>query len=201
MKVEKISIDKLIVNPNNTRMHGEKQIAEFKRSIEQFGVIRPIVCDDNYTILCGNGLYLALKEMGKQDVDCIVMKGLTENQKKKLLLTDNKIYNLGVDDFDAIDKIMQELKGDFDIPGYNQDDLNALYGNSSLSTDAAKSFEIPVVQPKPVQPPKQTVASTKVYSEPVHTEPSETGAQEQPAVQEKPYIICPHCNQKVYLDD
>lgn len=199
MKVEKIDINKLVLNPNNTRLHGEKQIEEFKRSIKQFGVIRPIVCDENYTILCGNGLYMALRDMDNvTQVDCIVLKNLTENQKKKLLLTDNKIYNLGVDDFDAIDKIMHELGGDFDIPGYNKEDLDALYGTSSLQTDASKDFDIPVVQAS-----KRPVMETKVQKDTPNTDYSETqpkqGSNE--PEQEKSYIICPHCNQKVYLND
>lgn len=202
MKVEKISIDKLQLNQDNTRIHGEVQIKEFRKSIEQFGIIRPIVVDENFVILCGNGLYLALKSMDYKEVDVIVMKGLTENQKKKLLLSDNKIYNLGVDDYDAIDKIMKDLQGDFDIPGYNAEDLDALYGNSSLQTDAAQDYSIPVVQPVSVPLPKQR-ESTPVYTESTATAQPVYGEQTTPNNEASPemekYIVCPHCGQRIKL--
>ena len=94
MEIVKKPLSELRPSEKNIRKHGAAQIAEFKRSIKMFGVIRPIICDENGNILAGHGLYEALVGMGKEEADCIVMKGLSEADKYKLMLADNKIYSL-----------------------------------------------------------------------------------------------------------
>ena len=196
MKTVKMKIEELKLNPDNTRTHGKVQIKEFIRSIELFGVIRPIVADENGVILCGNGLYEALKQMGKTEADVLVKSGLTENQKKKLLLADNKIYALGIDNFEAIDSILQSLEGDFEIPGYNSEDLESLYGKSSLEDVKEVPYEIPKVEPKNLIPskPKQEFKEQE-YKRQESNEGFEQGAKDV----EGNYIVCPHCGKRIYL--
>ena len=57
----------------NVRMHTDKQLVEFRRSVEMFGQIRPIVCDEDGVILAGNGLYETLLSMGRTEADCYVV--------------------------------------------------------------------------------------------------------------------------------
>lgn len=66
----------------NVRMHTDKQLTEFRRSVEMFGQIRPIVIDENNVMLAGNGLYETLLSMGRTEADCYVVEGLTENEKR-----------------------------------------------------------------------------------------------------------------------
>ena len=65
MKIVKKKLMDLRHPEKNVRIHSDKQITEFKRSIEMFGQIRPIVIDEAGTILAGNGLYDALTAMGQ----------------------------------------------------------------------------------------------------------------------------------------
>ena len=51
----------------NVRMHTDKQLTEFRRSVEMFGQIRPIVIDENNVMLAGNGLYETLLSMGRTE--------------------------------------------------------------------------------------------------------------------------------------
>lgn len=89
MKVTKIRLADLIKPEKNVRIHTEQQLKEFRRSIEMFGQIRPIVVDENNVILAGNGLYDTLLAMGKDTADVYRYDNLTENQKKKLMIADN----------------------------------------------------------------------------------------------------------------
>lgn len=138
MKVEKRKIEDLHAPERNTRLHNEKQIAEFQRSISMFGQIRPIVIDEDGKILAGNGLYAALVSMGRKEADCYVAKGLTETEKKKLMLADNRVFELGADDDAAIGEILAELGDDFDIPGYDVDDLADLLSDLADDTPDAR---------------------------------------------------------------
>ena len=104
--------------PKNTRNHSDAQLKEFMRSLSQFGQIRPIVIDEKGTIIVGHGLWMAMQKMGLEDAKCLVKPGLTEKQKIKLMLADNKIFTLGTEDFGRLDDLLRELQ-DFDIPGYD----------------------------------------------------------------------------------
>ena len=59
MKVIKKKLSELRRPKKNVRNHSIKQIEEFKRSVQMFGQIRPIVIDEDNVILAGNGLFMA----------------------------------------------------------------------------------------------------------------------------------------------
>ena len=126
MKVTVKKLSDLRRPERNTRMHTDKQIAEFKRSVEMFGQIRPIVIDEDGVILAGNGLYETLLALDRETADCYVVRGLTENEKKKLMLADNRIFDLGVDDMKVFDEFIAELGDDLDVPGFDDELLRSL---------------------------------------------------------------------------
>lgn len=126
MKITKLKLTELKRPERNVRMHSDKQIAEFKRSVTQFDQIRPIVVDENYVILAGNGLYETLLALGRETADCLVKTGLSENQKKKLMLADNRIYSLGADDLD--------------IPGFDDELLQSLVADTDQVTELISEY-------------------------------------------------------------
>ena len=97
MEVKRMLLADLIVPEKNIRIHTDKQLKEFERSVKMFGQIRPIVIDENRIILAGNGLYETLKRMGETEADVYQYFNLTEHQKKKLMIADNKIFSLGIE--------------------------------------------------------------------------------------------------------
>ena len=131
MKVVKLPLFDLKKPERNVRMHTEKQLKEFVRSIEMFGQIRPIVVDEDGTILAGNGLY---------EADVLKVTGLSENQKKKLMLADNKIFGLGVDDLESFDAFLEELKDDLDIPGFDEELLQSMVAEASAVTERLQEY-------------------------------------------------------------
>ena len=140
MQVTKLPLSELKRPERNTRMHTDKQIAECKRSVEMFGQIRPIVVDENYVMLAGNGLYDTLLAMGRTEADCYVVTGLSEKEKKKLMLADNRIFDLGVDDMDAFDALIAELGDDLDVPGYDEELLQSLIADSEEIDEIMSSY-------------------------------------------------------------
>ena len=128
MNVTMIPLAELTPNPKNVRLHSAKQISEYKRSVEKFGQTKAIVCDENKTILIGNGLYEAMKALGMTEAACFIKSGMSESDKLKMMMADNKIYSLGVDNLEMIEGIIAQLGEvkDFDIPGYDADLLETL---------------------------------------------------------------------------
>ena len=140
MQVITKKISELIRAEKNVRLHGDRQIKEYIRSVEMFGQIRPLVVDENNVVICGNGLLQALQQMGRETAECYVVSNLTENQKKKLMLADNKIYELGVNNATVFDDMLKELAGDIDIPGYDSELLEVLTASANEATEIINDY-------------------------------------------------------------
>lgn len=204
MKLEVVKLSDLKPLENNVRKHNDKQIDELIKSVEQFGQTRAMVIDENNNILIGNGLYFALVKMNKTDAQCYRKTGLSEVEKKKLILSDNKIYGLGADDYEEINNYIQEITaiGDFEIAGYDKFILEQMTATDEQVEEAIKDYGVITDVKFTQEEPKQEVTNTYVEKEPeVKNEPvtmvTETKVGEKA---EKRYIICPSCGEMIYLD-
>ena len=140
LKTEQYNLNDLKYPESNVRVHGAKQIEELKRSYNKFGQIRPVVTDKDGVILAGNGLVQALTELGVEKVEVLPMKNLSDNDKKKLMIADNKIYNLGRDDNDALFAMLESLDGDYDVPGFEDDTLKELLADLDDVDDSVMNY-------------------------------------------------------------
>ena len=177
----------------NVRLHGDRQIKEYIRSIEMFGQIRPIVIDETNTILAGNGLFQALQIMERETADCYVVGNLTVNQKKKLMLVDNKIFELGVNDSNVFDEILRELDGDIDIPGYDDELLRVLTANAKEADEIITSYGN--FSEEKIQEMKTSQPLTPRLQQP----PPQTDQQTEPPQDVQRFVTCPKCGEKIWL--
>lgn len=221
MKVIKKKLSELRRPKKNVRNHSIKQIEEFKRSVQMFGQIRPIVIDEDNVILAGNGLFMALEALGRTEADRYVATGLTEAGKKKLMLADNRIFNLGVDDLQAFEEIILELDHDFDIPGYDADLLetlvidvgaaDTLMGGYGIISDDTKqemerageryakedqSFADAAERIIPTQ--SESPHSIAGNDSPSIPEEAVSALADQPDLPQR-FMLCPKCGEKIWL--
>lgn len=91
MNIQTLQLTDLKPLEVNVRKHTETQIKELIRSLEQFGQTRAIVIDEDNNILIGNGLHEAMTRAGMKDAAVYRKSGLSDIEKKKLILADNKI--------------------------------------------------------------------------------------------------------------
>lgn len=93
-----IKLNSIKPNPNNPRIIRNEKFEKLKRSIEEFPEmmeLRPIVVDETNTIIGGNMRFRALQELGKKEVPNNWIKKaseLTEDQKKRFVITDNASF-------------------------------------------------------------------------------------------------------------
>lgn len=180
----------------NVRKHTDKQLKEYVRSLKMFGQIKPIVVDEYGEIIAGNGLYAALKSMGAETCECYVVAGLTATQKKKLMLADNRVYELGITDTDMFDEIIKELGGDIDVPGWDADLLEMLTSSVAEANDIVESYG--TYQPEDVA----TVNSREREDHAVAAVPApaaSTPADNAASTQSERYVICPKCGERICL--
>lgn len=202
MNVTRKPLSELRRPERNVRMHTDKQLREFRRSVEMFGQIRPIVVDEAGVILAGNGLYETLLSMGRTEADCYVVDGLTEAQKKKLMLADNRVFDLGVDDLSALDAFVQELKDDLDIPGYEEDLLRAMVMEAEEAAAALSAYgTIDEERAEEIRDARERTeareeAAAKAAEEYV---PPAVGSQPQEGEVARRFILCPKCGERIWL--
>ncbi len=142
MNIVSIPLSQLKRPARNVRLHPEKQIKEMMRSLAKFKQTRALVVDENYTVLVGNGILTAMERMGYEAADCHVVTGLSEAEKKKLMLADNQIQRLGIDDAEAFDAIIAELGNDIEIPGYDDELLRMLSTDAESTEDMFSGYGI-----------------------------------------------------------
>lgn len=228
MNITMIPLSELKPNPKNVRLHSAKQIEEYKRSVQKFGQTKAIVIDENKTILIGNGLYEAMKALGMTEAACFIKEGMSEHDKLKMMMADNKIYSLGVDNLEAIEDIIAELGGvkDFDIPGYDADLLETLTfdsievddfmsGYGILDDDqktgmqkAAERYEqeenrfaASAQEIVPVGTGNAVATQQKAFTGPdnIGAGAEENLLETQGNVIERRFVICPKCGERIWL--
>ena len=189
-------------------MFTEQQLKEFQRSVKMFGQIRPIVVDENNIILAGNGLYDTLIAMGKETADVYRYDNLTENQKKKLMIADNKIFSLGIENLETLNSFLEDLQGDLDIPGFDEEILKQMVSEAEDITDKLSEYgtlddeEIQSIkenaerkeqQIQKIESGQELVPQSAVPSQ----QDSEGGSEETTEVRK--FVTCPNCGEKIWL--
>ena len=217
MKVIKKRLDDLKHPEKNVRIHSEQQIRELKRSLEKFGQTRALVVDENNVILIGNGLYEAMVSLGYQEASVYVKTELSENDKKKLMIADNKTYALGIDNLDTLNEFLEELQGDLDIPGYDEEILQQMVADADEVTEKISEYgtldesEIQKIKEANVKR-EQKAAAAEISdnnsenssknpntSDNQSSERQNTTETEPEITETRKFVICPNCGEKIWL--
>lgn len=176
-----------------------------------FGQIRPIVVDEKNTILAGNGLYETLLRMGEEQALVYKYDDLTESQKKKLMIADNKIFSLGIENLDTLNEFLEELNGDLDIPGFDEEILKQMVADADEVTEKISEYgtldEEEIQQIKEANEKREQKELESVSEEGkaiVQTDLPQQGGQS--ATMESPesaetrrFVICPKCGEQIWL--
>jgi hypothetical protein len=189
-----ISVSLLKTPERNTRIHPEKQIREIRRALKKWGQYKNIVVDENNLVLAGNGLVEAMRAEDFKTADAIIIYDLSEKEKTKLMMADNKTAGLGIDNLNNIEYLIQELAGDFDIPGFDDDILKSINAASEEISQALDDYgkateenleeieahaNVNLEEPEPLPPEEDTAA------------PDDR--------EEQRKITCPECGAEIWL--
>lgn len=209
MEIITMKLVDLVKPEKNVRIHTEQQLKEFQRSVKMFGQIRPIVVDENNVILAGNGLYETLIAMGKETADVYKYDNLTENQKKKLMIADNKIFSLGIENLDTLNSFLEDLQGDLDIPGFDEDILKQMVSEAEDVTEKLSEYgtlddeEIQSIKEsgerKEQQIQKAEAEQATPAPQPIAQPQQEMPEDSEDTTEVKKFVICPKCWEKIWL--
>jgi DNA modification methylase len=127
-------VDGLIPFARNSRTHSDAQVAQIAASIREFGWTNPLLVDERGGVVAGHGRLLAARMLGAAEVPCIILDGLSDAQKRALVIADNKLaLNAGWD----AELLSSELRGleddgfDLALLGFAEDELGALLADKT----------------------------------------------------------------------
>jgi len=152
LQLELWPVEKLVPSPRNARTHSDAQVAEIAGSIRAFGFTNPILVGEQGDVIAGHGRLAAARQLGLSEVPVIPLTGLTDVQRRQLVLADNRIaLNAGWD----LDMLRLELKdlsalgADLSVLGFTARELSeALTPADAMGlTD---EDEVPAVSAVPV---------------------------------------------------
>ena len=126
MELKKLKLTEIRPYGKNPRKN-DGAVDAVAESIKQCGYCSPIVVDENYEVLAGHTRLKALKKLGRKECEVVVKEGLTEEQKKKYRILDNKTGEFAEWDLDVLQEQLKDLdfEGfDFGFAQYNDSDIN-----------------------------------------------------------------------------
>lgn len=139
MKIEVISIDKLILNKNNPRIIKDDKFKKLVKSIKEFPEmleVRPIVVDENMVVLGGNMRTKACIEAGLKEVPIIKFSDLNDNKKKEFILKDNQSF--GEWDTNLLSTWDKEMLLN---SGFEEWDMIDIFGDNEMEKGFEKALE------------------------------------------------------------
>jgi DNA modification methylase len=153
LNVQQIELEQLVPYARNARTHSDSQVAQIAGSIAEFGFVNPVLIGGDNIIIAGHGRVMAAKKLGLETVPTIKLDHLTENQRRALVIADNKIAENAGWDEELLRLELQNLADedfDLDLLGFDDVELDDLL--TSLDDDEAAALDenIPEVQENPV---------------------------------------------------
>jgi len=143
-------------NPRKALMPDDSEYQNIKRSIEEFGLVDPLVVNSDDTIIGGHQRATVLADMGFDDVNCVIVD-FPEDKAKALNIALNKIT--GAWDEEKLHELLSELEAgglELSLTGFTQDEvdkLEALVGTVGGQDDdfdvdtALNEIDEPVTRP------------------------------------------------------
>lgn len=148
---EHIAPGLLTESPQNPRTHNRKQKRQLQANIRKYGFQTAVLIDECNRIIAGHLRVQVAVEEGLETVPCIRVVGLSERDKRALLVADNAI-GLGAGwDYEILASTLEDLTSvsfDFDIIGFEQGEVDIILADKAEASpeprpSADKQFEPP----------------------------------------------------------
>jgi ParB-like chromosome segregation protein Spo0J len=152
LRLENWPVARFIPSARNARTHSDAQIAEIAGSIQAFGFSNPILVGTEGDIIAGHGRLAAARKLSLSEVPVVVLSGLTDLQRRQLMLADNRIALNAGWDLEMLNLELTDLTvlgADLAVLGFTAEEL-AKALNPAGSTGLTGEDEVPELPEKAV---------------------------------------------------
>lgn len=129
LRLHEWPIGRPIPYERNSRVHSESQLEQLARSLEEFGQVKPIIVDEKDEVLAGHGTLAAANRLGWATVKVLVIKDLSDEQKRAYRIADNRIALNSAWDEDMLKFEMKELDAlefDLELTGFTIPEIESI---------------------------------------------------------------------------
>ena len=150
MKIEKLKVADLSLDPSNVRKHSRRNLDAIKASLRKFGQQKPIVIDAKGIVLAGNGTLTAAQELGWTEIDATRTE-LTGVEATAFAIADNRTAELAEWDDKLVDVIKSLLAAgvDGDDIGFSQMEIDDMTQADAIADEADEIIHEQSVQVEP----------------------------------------------------
>lgn len=117
MNILMIELDEIFPYKNNPR-NNELAVEVVANSIREFGFKNPLILDKNNVIIAGHTRYEAAKQIGLEEIPCVIADDLNEVDAKRLRIADNKTQEKSVWDFEKLEKELDIIGENYNLDDY-----------------------------------------------------------------------------------
>ena len=154
LRVTRLAIADLVLDPGNPRAHSERQVKQLAKSIEAFGFVQPVLIDGKRRVIAGHGRIKAATLLGLDHVPTICLHHLSESQLRALVIADNKLAEQAVWDQKLLAEQMRflseaELDFDLEATGFDIGEIDLLIEGLSPAGRHADSSADKLPKSKP----------------------------------------------------
>lgn len=152
MQTVKKLLSELKPDERNTRLHDRRNIDLIKSSLQEFGQYRPFIVDQEMIIRVGNGMFVAMGELGWTEGDCNILT-LTPEQAMELSIVDNRAAELSKWDNEKLCETIMALGEQKTSVGFEDKEITEMLDkiaeeNINLPDDPEKDVKPVIVCPE-----------------------------------------------------
>lgn len=140
------SIDDLVPYENNPRIN-DNAVEFVASSIKEFGFKNPIIIDGENVIVAGHTRLKAAQKLKIQNVPCVVVDDLTQEQVNAFRLADNKTAELAEWDLELLNSELELIDG-IDMAEFGfEDELQNSINDTNEDNTYTQKITTPVYEP------------------------------------------------------
>jgi len=149
-RYELVPLARIVPYARNARTHSKEQVAQIRASFREFGVLSPCLVDEQYNLLVGHGRLKAAQEENLNEINCVIVEGLTDAQKRAYILADNRLaLNAGWDD-EMLSVELSDLQTnafDLSLLGFSDAEMNKIMGGMENAKDDDFDVDAELLKP------------------------------------------------------
>ena len=137
MIVKRVPIRSLNTDPDNARLHGDRNLEAIASSLQRFGQVEPLVVQKGTgKVIGGNARLQVFTNRGDTEID-IVEVDVTDAEMAVLGVALNRTSELAEWDEPKLAELLASIKDDMglDVAGFDAGELDILIANAALRPD------------------------------------------------------------------
>lgn len=142
MEIVKKKVGEINTDLDNARKHNTRNINAIKESLIAFAQYAPVVIQESTgMIIAGNGTFLAAKELGWDEIDCVIID-VDDAKARAMSIIDNRSTELSNWDTSALLKVLSQLDVEsLPIVGYTEKEIEKLMDSLNFDQKTQEKIE------------------------------------------------------------